>query len=207
MAERARRAGVELAGSMAAGLGAYIGLLTKWNRVHNLTALQLEPLADETIDRLIVEPLIGEVLIVPSASLAVDLGSGGGSPAIPLRIARPTLRFVLVESIARKCAFLRQAVRELELTGVDVVNTRFERLSSRLDLVGAADLVTMRAVKADEALWRAATAVLGISGRVLWFGGPGSGSQVNLPPGFRVESSRPLPGQGASNVSSLARAD
>ena len=74
----------------ADSLDAYYRLLARWNRTINLTALSLDPLADEALDRLFIEPLaaapyIREALDVTPLSVWFDLGSGGGSPAIPLK--------------------------------------------------------------------------------------------------------------------------
>jgi 16S rRNA (guanine527-N7)-methyltransferase len=75
----------------------------------------------------------------------MDLGSGGGSPAIPLKIVRPTWYLTMVEAKERKASFLREAIRMLRLQGADVANARFEDLGRE----GTADVVTVRAVKVD----------------------------------------------------------
>src|SRR5262245_21627170 len=85
-------------------LAAYFGLMAKWNTTLNLTALQVEPASDEAIDRLIVEPVVAAALVDPKDILLVDLGSGGGSPGIPLKVSAPHLQLILVESKARKSA-------------------------------------------------------------------------------------------------------
>src|SRR3954469_25179138 len=61
-----------------------------------------------------------------SARRIADLGAGGGFPGLPLPVALPEARVVLVESVGRKCAFLQTAARELELDNVAVVNSRAE---------------------------------------------------------------------------------
>ncbi len=60
--------------------------------------------------------------------LLIDLGSGGGSPAIPLKIARPEFALAMVESKGRKSAFLRDVIRQLSLSRAEVVTDRFENL-------------------------------------------------------------------------------
>lgn len=149
----------------------YFCLLAKWNDRINLTSLPVAEAATSAIDRLLVEPIVGSRLAFPTDRLAVDLGSGGGSPAFPLRIGAPQLRMVLVESRERKCAFLREVSRSLGFSDVEVANVRFETLQARKDLAGQADLVTFRAVRADGSLWTAITALLRPGGRALWFGG------------------------------------
>jgi 16S rRNA (guanine527-N7)-methyltransferase len=77
----------------------------------------------------------------------VDVGSGGGSPAVPLRIAGLEASLTMVESKVRKAAFLREVVRTLELPRAIVENDRIEALAARQP--GSARLVTVRAVRLD----------------------------------------------------------
>jgi len=131
------------------GLFRYVELLRRWNSRINLTSLPLDPLADETIDRLLIEPLCVAAQLEEIDGRWFDLGSGGGSPAIPIKVALPRLRLVMVESRERKAAFLREAVRELRLKNSSVLNMRFEALQADPSLASTADLVTVRAVKVD----------------------------------------------------------
>lgn len=151
---------------------AYLALLAKWNRSINLTALNIDPPDQRAISRLIDEPR-GAVSFVSSRyRFAVDLGSGGGSPAIPLKNACPWLSFVLIESKLRKCAFLRAVVRELQLDDVRIENVRVENIEKLLpDLIGRADLVTFRAIRTGESFWECVFSLLKPGGRAIWFGG------------------------------------
>jgi 16S rRNA (guanine527-N7)-methyltransferase len=167
-------------------LTAYIEILTKWNRRINLTALALDDPSDAAIDRLIVEPVLGSRHVWPYDQTLLDLGSGGGSPAIPLGIMRPALRLTMVESRMRKAAFLREAVRTLELEGAAVENDRYERLSGRAALAGSMDVVSFRALRAVDELWAVVRHCLAPGGRVFWFGAP---NDIQLPDGF-VQSHR-----------------
>src|SRR6185436_7039884 len=104
--------------------------------------------------------------IAVSVKSHVDLGSGGGSPALPLQILRPDLKTTLVEATAKKAAFLGEAVGILELKNVSVKAARFEDLAAET-AEPYADLVTTRAVRADTALFDAAGKLLVPSGQ-LW---------------------------------------
>lgn len=184
--------GVRLSAEQIGLLCAYFGLLAKWNKRLNLTALGVDPPSDEAIDRLLVEPSIAAHVVSAEDERLVDLGSGGGSPAIPLKIGAPHLNLVMVESKVRKSAFLRDAVRQLGLTGADVENSRFENLLTRPDLHEGADIVSVRAVRPDRQLWNTVLAFLRPTGRVFWFGSAGLAAG-QIPPEFRVTSSLALP--------------
>jgi 16S rRNA (guanine527-N7)-methyltransferase len=151
----------------------YYRLLTRWNRTINLTALRLDAIADGTIDRLLIEPLAAARSVQDSPGRWIDLGSGGGSPAIPLKIVRPQLMLTMVEARERKAAFLREAARELGLSGVDVLNERFESLPNhRPDFAGLYALVTVRAVRVDMSLVSLCRWLLAPGGRLFLFGAP-----------------------------------
>jgi 16S rRNA (guanine527-N7)-methyltransferase len=199
VAARAAVAGVPVPAELAVALAAYLDLLAAWNRKINLTALPLEPATDEAIDRLIVEALVAVRHVRPEDRLAIDIGSGGGSPAIPMRLAAPALRFVLVEVKSRKAAFLRAVARELSLSNVEVENRNASDLPSRRDLVGAADVVTMRAVRADASMMRLVREVLGAQGRLFWFGAPSTGHALGGET-FRTALTDKLPGGGELSI-------
>ncbi|MHB8916040.1 MAG: 16S rRNA (guanine(527)-N(7))-methyltransferase RsmG [Thiobacillus sp.] len=99
----------------------YLALLDKWNRVYNLTAVR------ET-ERMVSHHLLDSLAIVPyvQSGRVLDVGSGGGLPGIPLAIARPELEVTLIDSVAKKTAFLLQAKAELGLENVAVVTGRVE---------------------------------------------------------------------------------
>lgn len=182
---RAALAGVDVPAPLAASLSAYVALLARWNRTINLTALDVSAASDEAIDRLIVEPLAAAPLLRESDRSVIDIGSGGGSPAIPLKLARPGLRFLLVEMKARKSAFLREVIRQLALENVAVETMRVEELARRESLKRHFDVVTLRAVRADGDVFAAIDTLLSPHGRVLWFGGRAD----QAPTGFRSDSS------------------
>jgi 16S rRNA (guanine527-N7)-methyltransferase len=147
----------------------YYSLLERWNARMNLTGLPLQAYPEATLVRLLIEPLMARELIADKPIVWYDLGSGGGSPAIPLKIARPHARLTLIESKHRKAAFLREAIRELELPGATVAAERFE------DLVGpsfdnSAELITVRAVRIDAKLADTCLRLLRPEGHVLLFG-------------------------------------
>ena len=169
LGRRAKKAGIRLPDGLPARLEAYYRLLESWNAKINLTALDLTTGPDSTFDRLLIEPLVAARHVAEGARV-IDIGSGGGSPAIPLQLARPDLRMTLVEAKVRKCAFLREAGRQLEIP-VTVENSRYEALLARPDLHEAFDAGTMRAVRLEGRVLLGLQAFLKPGGELLLFRG------------------------------------
>ena len=120
----AARLGVALPEGALAKLEAYLALLAKWNRTYNLTAIR-EP------ERMVTHHALDSLAVVPrlpqrKGIAVLDVGSGGGLPGIPIAIARPDARVVLVDSVSKKAAFLAQAAIELPLANVEAVAARVE---------------------------------------------------------------------------------
>ena len=149
LTRRARRAGLVLSSELGAQLEGYYRLLATWNTKINLTGLKLSDTSPDAVDRLLIEPLVAAKYAPLDATRMLDVGSGGGSPAIPLALAQPRIRLLMVESKTRKSVFLREAVRALSLKDAEVVTARFEELLARPDLHEAHDLVTIRAVRVE----------------------------------------------------------
>lgn len=115
--------GLALGPPARAKLLAYLDLLGKWNRVHNLTAVR-EP------ERMVVLHLLDSLAVLPhvaGAGTLLDVGTGAGLPGIPLAVARPDLAVTLLDASHKKATFLRQAKAELELGNVEVACERVER--------------------------------------------------------------------------------
>ena len=113
---------------LAAPLGRYLVLLERWNRTHALTALPASERKEELLlDAAALLPFLADL---PPGSRVVDLGTGMGSPAVVLALARPDLEVLGVDSAAKKLAFLRQAVMELPVPNLKAVQGRLEDLPS-----------------------------------------------------------------------------
>lgn len=173
---RALAARIALAPEHTAQLASYYRLLERWNRKINLTSLPLSPLgddADRSIDKLIVEPLAAtnEIAEVEDAGSVnwIDFGTGGGSPAIPLKVLRPRSTLTMVEARERKTAFLREVVSTLGLADARVLTMRIEVVPDA-ETRGVFDLITARAVKFDADITASAAALLKPDGRLVVFG-------------------------------------
>jgi 16S rRNA (guanine527-N7)-methyltransferase len=181
LTRRASRAGVFLNDELASKLDTFYSLLSRWNHKINLTSLEN---SDEAIDRLILEPLVAARHVSSSAQRLMDVGSGGGSPAIPLKLAVPRLHLTMVEVKARKSAFLREAVRQLELNDAVVEAARVEELLTRADLHEAFDVLSMRAVRVEKKMLHTLQAFLRGGGDIMLFRGPSGPAEpaVVVPP-------------------------
>ena len=165
IAERLGQHGVVVVASELEALSAYYTVLYKWNARMNLTALRD---GADALDRLIVEPVLASRLM-PESAQHLDVGSGGGSPALPLRAMRAGFRSCLVESRTRKVAFLREAARCMRLGHVRVEACRVEDLQPPPTLFS---LVTVRAVRLDGPLVAAIERLIAPSASLWYFAGP-----------------------------------
>ena len=119
----------------------YAQLLLDWNRSINLTGAR-------TMEEVLAQIAAGNVLLaVPWTGIGrvIDIGSGGGLPAVPMAIAMRQVRFTLLEANTRKCAFLEQVAATLGLTNVAVAAGRAEELGHQPALRGQFDRAISRA--------------------------------------------------------------
>lgn len=185
---RAAEEGLSVSDQLIARLLCYFELLQRWNRKINLTSLSD---SDEAVDRLLVEPLTAAAGL-PRHSTLADLGSGGGSPGIPLALALESPELLMVESRSRKAAFLREAAREVRLNAL-VESARFEDVSRQSAYMNRFDLVSVRAVRPDAATLSAAASLLKPAGLVVLFAGaPISASTLSLPGDLAWRGTSPL---------------
>lgn len=199
--QRAARAKLELPPALAARLCAYVELLQQWNRRMNLTALDD---GNHGLDRLVIEPLAAAAHAAGTGPRTIiDIGSGSGSPAIPLRLALGGGPLLMVESRTRKAAFLREAARRLELGQATVETARFEDLAAQEPLHGAFDLLTLRGVRAGARELQQLGRFVRPGGELFLFRGPASASAVGgggdaddppaaLPPSLAPRGTFPL---------------
>lgn len=119
----------------------YFSLLTEYNSRFNITAItdEREVIVKHFIDSALgVELLKGETL--------ADVGSGGGFPAIPLKIIKPDLKITLIEATEKKCEFLKTVADTLNLKEVTVLCGRAEEFAKKSEYREKFDICTARAV-------------------------------------------------------------
>jgi 16S rRNA (guanine527-N7)-methyltransferase len=191
--------------------------LTRLRRLHALLAE--DPLAPTTvrdpekvIDDHLADSLVAlELEPVRDARAIADLGSGAGVPGLPLAIALPQVRVSLVESAARKSAFLERAVAACQVANARVVNARIEAWPEGL---GAFDLVTARALGPLDVVVEYAGPLLARGGTlVVWRGqrdheaeeaAARAAAQVGLEPG-EVVPVRPYPAAQRRNLHLMSK--
>lgn len=136
------------------------GLVARWGRAIRLVGFKSR---DQRIHRYFAEAL-AMMSWLPSQGRALDIGSGGGSPALPLAIARPSVAWTLVEANERKALFLLEVIESLGLDNVAVVRERYEQVNPALPL----DVVSIRGVAVGPEMMARIGAQLAPGGRLLW---------------------------------------
>jgi 16S rRNA (guanine527-N7)-methyltransferase len=148
----------------------YVALLLEANARRNLTRV-VEPDAVarlHLLDALAALPILDEL----APGRAVDLGTGGGVPGIVLALARPSVDWVLVDSVRKKVDAIRSFVDALGLHNVTSVAERVEVLGRAGEHREAYELVTARACAALPVLAEYALPLLGVGGTLLAWKGP-----------------------------------
>jgi 16S rRNA (guanine527-N7)-methyltransferase len=201
---RLKRVFLDVPPDVLEGLVVYYEVLRRWNEKINLTALVD---GDEAIDRLLVEPALAARHLPDTVALVVDIGSGGGSPAIPLKLSAPVATLWMVESKVRKAAFLREVVRQLGLGGVRVETCRLDELVDSAELYGRADVVSVRAVRADLKALSSMQQLLRPGGEVYFFTKRGASASLLLPPQLALVGEDPLVPALQSSLVRLAKLD
>jgi 16S rRNA (guanine527-N7)-methyltransferase len=168
--KRAAAADLALDDRLVDRLETYLQLLARWNARINLTGFSLKYPTEQAIDRLIVEPLLIARAFNYPVGVWFDLGSGGGSPAIPIQLYRPAETLILVESKERKAAFLREVTRDMRIEQIEVECARIESIATGHRLAGTADLVTIRAVRPSEAIFASIQRLLRVGGQAALIG-------------------------------------
>jgi len=144
----------------------YMAMLLVWNEKINLTAIR-DPL--EVLYRHFCESIFAAVTVPLQAGRVADVGSGGGFPGLALKIARPELQVILIESNVKKATFLAEVVRELGFSDARVLVSRYEDLGEE---IAPLNFVCSRALgEFDKFLSWARSERVAAEQAVLWIGG------------------------------------
>ncbi len=149
--------GLSLDDQQIAQLMAFLDLLQKWNKVYNLTSVRdpQEMLTHHLLDSLAaVPPLVRHLqgTGLPAPRL-LDVGSGGGLPAVVFAICLPQLDVSCVDTVGKKIAFIQQAAAALRLRNLHGIQSRVEQLSQQYDVVSCRAFAALQ----DFTAWSAQT--------------------------------------------------
>lgn len=154
---------------------AFAGLLLEWNARINLTGAKS---LDDLLEEHFPDSFAMAALVPPSARV-IDVGSGGGLPAIPFGLLRPDCPLTLVEPRAKRTAFLRTAIREFQMPNVIVLGKRLEDLGGE---AGGFSVAASRATFPPEVWLSVAAPLLAPGGRVFVFSTPPQIALLQPPP-------------------------
>jgi 16S rRNA (guanine527-N7)-methyltransferase len=151
----------------------YLGLITKWNKVTNLTSIDNpeQMVVIHLLDSLSIQPYLGGHRIL-------DVGSGAGLPGIPLALINQDKDFILLDSSGKKTRFMVQAAIELGIRNIEVVQSRAQ------DFQGEFDQVLCRAFTGTDHFVKACSHLLAPGGSLLAMKGPAESEVIPLP-GFK----------------------
>ena len=136
-----QESGITLSLGKVEKLNIFQNELILWNNKFNLTSIK----SDEEIKIKHFQDCIIGAQFFPQNSNVIEIGSGGGFPSIPVMIAREDLKFTLVESVGKKCEFLKHVIEKLKLNAT-VINKRAEDVGRDINFRESFDVVTARAV-------------------------------------------------------------
>ena len=120
----------------------YMCLLIEWNEKMNLTAI-IEP------KEIILKHFIDSLTIlneIEDKNTLIDIGTGAGFPGIPLKIAKPNLKVVLLDSLNKRILFLNEVINKLELENIETIHARVEDIGKNIKYREKFEIVTSRAV-------------------------------------------------------------
>jgi 16S rRNA (guanine527-N7)-methyltransferase len=207
VAVRLSEAGIVVSEATLDRLDVYFRLLCRWNEKTNLTGFDLRVPSPAALDRLLVEPLAAAAKLTGPPPRIIDIGSGGGSPAIPMAIATAAVTLTLVEATSKKAVFLREALRALAMDGAQVIASRYEDVVATAELRGHFDVLTARAIRLDGPAIADLQVLVKPGGRILLFRSDNSEPLIrSLRPPVSHASTRPLIGAAGSRLVVLEKA-
>lgn len=165
--------GVEISDLMLSDLERFAVELRKWNGKINLTAIT----SDEDIA---IKHLVDSIIVsrwMCNTNRLLDIGSGAGVPAIPLKILLPKTQVMSVDAVGKKISFQRHIARLLELQGFDAVHTRVESLHRTH--AGYFDVIISRAFSRLDTLVSLAAPLLSTGGKIIAMKGPSAEEEIS----------------------------
>jgi 16S rRNA (guanine527-N7)-methyltransferase len=166
----------------------YVELLLKWNKRISLTSV-LDP--QEIVKYHFAESFLATKAVNALCGRLADVGSGAGFPGMALKMYTPTLQVTLIESNSKKCVFLAEVIRSLELETVDVLCSRYE---DRGKSAKPFNFVSARALGSILSFLNWTESAISDSGRaLLWLGAQGV-REASAAPNWNWDSPFAIPG-------------
>jgi 16S rRNA (guanine527-N7)-methyltransferase len=168
LSEGSRDLGIALAEPQLDAFLVYLVELDKWNRKINLTSIR-----DER--EIVIKHFLDSLAYLKNGEISagaklLDMGSGAGFPALPIKIARPDLMVTMVESVKKKTSFLRHIIRTLQLSHTAVLDVRTNELAETSN--AQYDVVTARAFASMEKALEEGSRFLKTGGMMILSRGP-----------------------------------
>ncbi len=140
--EGAGKFGVTLDDAMVTALLQYKRILLEWNEKMNLTAIEEDRdfIIKHFVDSLSIMPFLKD------GQSLIDVGTGAGFPGLPLKIAKPSLNIVLLDSLEKRIGFLNAVITELQLAGIRTIHSRAEDAGTAAEFREKSDVAVARAV-------------------------------------------------------------
>jgi 16S rRNA (guanine527-N7)-methyltransferase len=155
----------------------YLSELKRWNKAYNLTGIK----KDEDI---VIKHFLDSLLYLkamPTGELRVaDVGSGAGFPGIPIKIVRPEIHLYLIEPTGKKCIFLRNIIRQLDLKKIEVIEKRVEEVNVNQGLALPVDIVVTRALFDIKDFVKKASHIVKKEGLLILNKGPKVKEELNM---------------------------
>ncbi len=167
----------------------FITLLSKWNKVYNLTSISnpKDMITRHLLDSLVMLTFFNNDTDQQSIKEVLDVGTGGGIPGIPLAICLPDIHFVLLDARSKKIRFIQTAIAQLGLKNVTAVHSRVE--DYHCDQQAQFDRIISRAFASLEDMLLFCQHLCKKQGKFFAMKGQIPEEEIaQLPEGFRIEA-------------------
>lgn len=175
LVEKAKLINVEIADEQAEKFYTYMNLLLEWNEKINLTAIT-DP------NEIIIKHFIDSLTIcknIEKGKSLIDIGTGAGFPGIPLKIVRPDISIVLLDSLNKRVNFLNNVVNTLNIDGIEAIHGRIEDIGRNKKYREKFDYATSRAVANLNVLAEYMIPVVKVGGKCICMKGSSVNDEIN----------------------------
>jgi 16S rRNA (guanine527-N7)-methyltransferase len=159
----ARTLGIEIDESATAKFSVHAFELVEWSRKINLTSI-IQP-RDVAVKHFIDS--LAPAQFIPENARLLDIGSGGGFPGIPLKILKPSVSAMLIDSVRKKVNFLKHLVRTLKLERIEACQVRAENLIEHAAFSNSFDVIISRALSSLDLFVKMALPLLAAQGTII----------------------------------------